>query len=227
MTEQRPLTKVYQALEAKLKGFKAREEYLKILENPPYLEDCMTSIDSYLLKVRELQTIVKEKVNLSLTITECEGHNSEHLFDTDLASVSREFSNWGLGSLHENILFINTGHQWTTVESAKFKSKYDSIGNKKNLENLKEKRSLLREEYRPVDLFYNLFLEYDKTLFHLCQVFECKELEEERKLMKEIEKKFLSKTNFIRKGVLSLSFVNSMIYQLEQSLDLSKNHPGD
>ena len=31
---------------------------------------------------------------------------------------------------------------------------------------------------------------------------------------------------FVNKGILSLSFVNSLLYRLEESLDLVKNHPG-
>jgi hypothetical protein len=226
MTE-RPPTKAYLALEDRLKSSTIGEEYLSHLRSPKYLKDLQPHINQYIQEVRKLQTIVKEKVNLQLRITECEGHKIEHLFDTDLASVSTEFQNWGLGGVHENIYFINTGHQWTTIDSARFKSKHDLVANNRVLEQIKTMQHNLAELYKPIDSFCESIRNYNKTLFNLSQVFLCDELQEEKKRSDLEEELFFSKTNLIRKGVLSLSFVHSLVYQLEQSLDLSKNHPGD
>ena len=44
---------------------------------------------------------------------------------------------------------------------------------------------------------------------------------------KEFQKQFLLDTDFVRKGILSLSVVKGLVYHLKRSSDLAQGHPGD
>lgn len=242
--KQRPPSKLYSALEKKLKEY-GWDNHLVKLRNPPYLEDCQPQIDAYVSKIRTMQKIVREQVcQVRLIQTETDGVEEGYLFDTGLAAVLHEFDNWGLcqysdnfqsinpdlgvlGILKGNFQFVNTGHRWVTVKSARFKNQTTA---KNTLENLKEIQTKLNELNKPIVLFDRYLLEYEKEGLNRIEhafIEKYNMIKEEKKRLSEIKKKFLVETYFIRKGVLSLSFVRSLLYRLEESLDLSKNHPGD
>ncbi len=225
--EQRPPTRLCEILEQKVKGTEAFETHLRSLRNPPYFENCQPSIDAYVSKIRELQEIVRQYVGeLNLEQTETDGAKYGHLFGTSIDAVLTEFGNWGLPVYHCSS-FANTGHLWVTVRSARFKSEYDS---KEVLERMKAKRDELNEKCKPINLFVDLMDNYSESLrgmidFMLTWGYDAWKEESDR--LEEVKKSFISKTVFTRKGILSLCFVNSLLYRLEQSLDLSQNHPGD
>ena len=242
--KQRPPSKLYSALEKKLKEY-GWDNHLVKLRNPPYLEDCQPQIDAYVSKIRTMQKIVREQVcQVRLIQTETDGVEEGYLFDTGLAAVLHEFDNWGLcqysdnfqsinpdlgvlGILKGNFQFVNTGHRWVTVKSARFKNQTTA---KNTLENLKEIQTKLNELNKPIVLFDRYLLEYEEEGLNRIEhefIEKYNMIKEEKKRLSEIKKKFLVETYFIRKGILSLSFVGSLLYRLEESLNLSKNHPGD
>jgi len=244
--KQRPPSRLYSALEKKLKDY-GWDNHLVKLRNPPYLEDCQPQIDAYVSKIRTMQKIVREQVcQVKLIQTETDGVEEGYLFDTGLAAVLYEFDNWGLcqysdnfqsinpdlgvlGILKGNFQFVNTGHRWVTIKSARFKNQ---ITARNSLESLKEIQTELNELNKPISLFDKYLLEYEKTLIGIEHVFAGDKdkynlIKEEKGCISEIKKKFSCENYFIMKGVLNLSFVGSLIYRLEESLDLSKNHPGD
>lgn len=229
--KKRPPTKLYQTLEDKLKELGNSEEELSKLRNPPYIEDLQPSLEKYISKIREMQKIVVEQVcNIELILTETDGVDYGHLFDMGMYAVTSEFDNWGLGegSMYKSY-FVNTGHFWVTIKSARFRSNYQGI-QKKSMEKIKDIRNELDELYAPILSFKKVIRNYRDVLIDVSPYTDDDSMilwKAEQDRVGELKEKFEAETYLIRKNILSLSFVNSLIYKLEQSLDLSRQHPGD
>lgn len=224
MAESEP-TALYQYLVQRL----PRHELLPLFRNPPYQREYQAPLAAYLTEIKRFQGLVRGKVNLKFELTETDGAIEEHLFETEYGAVYNEFENWGL-SPHgrQAISCMNTGHFYVTVESAQFESRFRSQG-PSLLKQIKSGRDNLAELVKPIEDLTRTVYEYSHQLLRFCAVRfgpECDYPEEQRKLG-EFKKKFFLDTDYVRKGILSLALVQGIVYHLEESIDLSRHHPGD
>jgi hypothetical protein len=231
---QRPQSRLYKGITEEFKTFKSdphfREIFLR-LRYPPYFEDCQSALEAYTRKIREMQKLVQENVGqIKLRLTETDGARYEHLFESHTNAVYGEFENWGL-SLQRNGRYENTGHMWVTVDSARFRSNLSvQASAQDSLKTLKEIRDELAELFDPIAAFGETLAGYKMLLNNL---FESTFgptgdlIREESERVKSVEDRYEQEAYFIRKGILSLSFVNSLLHRLEESLDMCTHHPGD
>lgn len=215
--------------------FSADDPIVLGAKDAPHLVDYKPSIEAYVSQIRGLQEIVREKVKLELRLTETDGAKYDHLFDTGWDAVEEEFWRWGLqdkkGSIYatHNLKFVSTGHLWVTVQSARFKRQYANTA-MKSLDEIKEYSVQLSELQKPIGKIVKNIKRYrdDRFLLGAMCMNEGSDLfEDDQKKFQDYMGNFEQDAVMVRKGILSLSMVHSLTYQLEQSIDLARNHGGD
>jgi hypothetical protein len=219
------VTEVYRILEERLKG---REDVLEMFRHPPRFHDYQPELDAYLSKIRELQGLVREQVDMKLECVETDAVERKQRFDTNWEAVQTEFENWGLGSPSKNMQFGLTGHMWVTVKHAKFKRAYQNRA-KACLKRIKGRERTLTKLHTPIRSMHDDIIRYE----HFLQRFgewlydELSVIQEEREKAEEYKYRFESDADAARKGILSMPLVYALIHHLEQSCNLARNHPGD
>lgn len=209
----------------------ANPRLIELAENPMYLLDYRPAIDAYETEIRKLQAIIREKVNLELIITESEGYNENMMFDLDHDDIQRELQNWNPITNDYNQLMTFGWHVWVTVRSARFKSRYNNNA-QSQIPEIDTIRNRLHELYKPIQQFEESMTDYQINMRKYSSHYSSESdyayvVAQEWKKFDEFRRKFLSDMYKIRKGPLSLSLVEGLVYQLKQSIDLSHNHPGD
>lgn len=194
------------------------DKYEDLFRNPPHFDECQKLVDEYVSIIRPMQDIVKEEAYLEVRLTECDG--AEHVFKVDSWS---ELCNWGVNKSNSDYL-LNSGHVQATVDKAFFHSRYK---NRNSWKELLEIQSGLIEKHKPIIDFYTKTEDYGHKLDQIgffLEVFpECLHAENSRQI--DLQEEYREGTYHVNKGLLSISFVYSLMSHLKP--DLVKYHPGD
>ena len=179
----------------------------------------------YMRIVRKMQDLVRKNVrDIEIGLREAsETSESELRFLFDLRRAYwNEFDRWGLyvgDRKLERLRVTNIGHLWCTVDSARFAQNVNEYRARKTLAELKKLQEELLKLHSEIlktlkameDARYkDLFFKKNRIVLLL----------EQRKYKEFVEKHRWA----LLKGILSPAFIQSLIYQLEKSLE---HHHGD
>jgi len=224
---------LYETLVELLKKHGKETTQAEWFKEPIYLTNHPELIRNYIIPVRRLQDIVRRKVRFSIDIGYTSEEPFDELFDIHNYGLYEESENWGLWDDEFGIDEIPTptGHAYSTVYDAKFKGRNIRKA-RQIITQIKRIREDMEEEYEPIrkvlikseeayDKYSSIWRlgHPDRSFGELCG--------DELRRVNEYGELFSAETVLVRKGILSLCLVNSLVHKLEDSIDLAKYHPGD